>query len=281
MVKGRMFRVALASIRHPDSIEQGVDKVITYLKRAASRKAEIVCFPEAYLPGLRGLDLELPPPNQQAQESALESIRLAARRYRIAVIIPMEWSEQGKLYNRAYVISAAGRILGYQTKNQITPFGEDRYYVPDGTRRVFSVNGVKFGIVLCHEGWRYPETVRWAAVRGARIVFQPQVTGSDKKIFPPPGISLNRWKKCMRNWQWGKSFYEQAMICRTQENSIYFASVNTAMRYQNSATSIVDPSGKCIAYVPYGVEKLLVADLDISKATRFYAKRFTPTLYPP
>ena len=60
MVKGRMFRVALASIRHPDSIEQGVDKVIAYLKRAASRQAEIVCFPEAYLPGLRGLDLELP-----------------------------------------------------------------------------------------------------------------------------------------------------------------------------------------------------------------------------
>ena len=120
-MKGRIFCVALASIRHPDSIEQGVDKVITYLKRAASRKAEIVCFPEAYLPGLRGLDLELPPPNQQAQESALENIRLAARQYCIAVIIPMEWLERGKLYNRAYVISAAGRILGYQTKNQITP----------------------------------------------------------------------------------------------------------------------------------------------------------------
>ncbi len=32
---------------------------------------------------------------------------------------------------------------------------------------------MKFGVAICHEGWRYPETVRWAAVRGAKVVFHP------------------------------------------------------------------------------------------------------------
>jgi hypothetical protein len=26
-----------------------------------------------------------------------------------------------------------------------------------------------FGVAICHEGWRYPETVRWAARRGAQV----------------------------------------------------------------------------------------------------------------
>ena len=113
-----------------------------------------------------------------------------------------------------------------QTKNQITPGGESEHYVPDGKRQMFQIDDLTFGIVICHEGWRYPETVRWAATRGAQIVFQPQVTGGDDR-----GRVLEHW---------GESFYEMAMVCRAQENSVYFASVNQAMRYQNSATSLID-----------------------------------------
>ena len=70
------------------------------------------------------------------------------------------------------------------------------------------------------------------------------------------------------------------MQCRAAENAIYFASVNQAMRYQNSATSLIDPQGNLIASVPYGKEDLLIADLDLTKATRFYAKRYNPAWYP-
>jgi predicted amidohydrolase len=119
---------------------------------------------------------------------------------------------------------------------------------------------VKFGIAVCHEGWRYPETVRWAAVRGAQVVFQPQVTGDDGQ-----GMVVTA--------PWGEGFYEMAMQCRAQENTVYFVSVNQAMNRQNSASAIIDPQGKMAAYVPRGQESLLVADLDLSKATGFYAHR--------
>ena len=129
----------------------------------------------------------------------------------------------------AFVISRDGAIVGYQTKNQI-PLEEEPFYVPDGRRRLFEVDGVPFGITICHEGWRYPEAVRWAATRGARLVFHPQLTGSDQR-----GVTIDRWGDP------GSPYYEKAMVARSVENTIYFASVNYAMRYQDSATSLVGP----------------------------------------
>jgi len=70
------------------------------------------------------------------------------------------------------------------------------------------------------------------------------------------------------------------MIARAVENTVYFASVNYAMRHQESATSLIDPDGACVAYVPYGEERLLVHDVDRSRATGFCARRYRPELYP-
>jgi predicted amidohydrolase len=256
----------LAALRQPESVPHGVDKIRDVLRECSRRKVKIVCFPEAYLPGLRGADFDLPQVDQPGMESALRAMRTACGKAQVAAIVGLEWLTDGGLENRAVVISPSGRLLGHQTKNQITPGGESRNYVPDGLRRTFRVDRTVFGITICHEGWRYPETVRWPAVRGARIVFQPQVTGSDKV-----GRRLRKW---------GRSFYEKAMQCRAAENTIYFASVNQAMRYQNSATSLIDPQGNLIGHVPYGREDLLVADIDLSLATRRVARRYRPELYP-
>ena len=154
----------------------------------------------------------------------------------------------------------------YQTKNQITPRTEEEFYVPDGKRRLFTVAGVRLGVVICHEGWRYPETVRWAAVRGAQIVFQPQCTGGDEggRVRAP----------------WGRSFFEKAMACRVGENTIDFASVNNAMQAQASATSLIAPNGECLGDVPSGREQVLIHEIDLALATRRFAQRFNPRWYP-
>jgi predicted amidohydrolase len=262
----KVYRIGLAALRPAGSTPAGAVRLRRTLAAGAERGVTLVCFPETYLPGLRGTREVLPPPDQALQEAALADLRAACRQYRVTAIAGMEWLTAGGLENRAVVIAPDGSVLGHQTKNQITPGGESEHYVPDGQRRLFQIDDLIFGIVICHEGWRYPETVRWAAVRGAQIVFQPQKTGGDH-----PGRGLARW---------GESFYEQAMVCRAQENSIYFASVNYALPYQNSATSLIDPQGKLLAYVPYGQEELLVADVDLARATRFYATRYNPNWYP-
>jgi predicted amidohydrolase len=127
---------------------------------------------------------------------------------------------------------------------------------------------VPFVIVICHEGWRYPETVRWAAQRGARIVFHPHLSGGNLGEAAPRG--------------WGDPsapYFENAMIARAMENAIYFASVNYALRNPQTATSVIGPDGGCLAHTPYGEEALLVADVDPAAATGVYARRHAPDRY--
>jgi predicted amidohydrolase len=266
---GSVWRIGLAAARNVPSVDERLETVNRFLGEAAAQGAAIVCFPEAYIPGLRGLDFPVPAPDPRRQQEALEAVRAAAQAHRVAALVGMEWESAAGLHNVAFVISRAGEVLGYQAKNQIPP-EEEAFYVSDGRRRMFEVDGVPFGVAICHEGWRYPESVRWAAARGARLVFHPQLTGSDRT-----GVTIDRWGDP------GSPYYEKAMVARSVENSIYFASVNYAMRYQDSATSVVGPEGDCLAFVPYGREELLVHDLDLSRATGLYARRFDPALYPP
>src|SRR6476646_3207133 len=115
----------------------------------------------------------------------------------------MERIADGGRQIAAYVIDRAGEIQGCQTKNQLDPT-EDRFYIPGRARQLFEVDRMKFGVAICHEGWRYPETVRWAAVRGARIVFHPQHTGNEQQ-----GVRLTQWGAA------GAPYYEQAMMMRS------------------------------------------------------------------
>ena len=262
------LRIGLAAARNVPTVEERLQTVDRFLEEASAQEVAIVCFPEAYLPGLRGMDFPVPAHDQGRQEAALVDIRASAQRHGVAVVIGMEWESEAGLQNVAFVVSRDGMVMGYQTKNQI-PVEEEPYYVPDGQRRLFEVDGVPFGITICHEGWRYPESVRWSAVRGARLVFHPHLTGSDRT-----GVSIERWGDP------SAPYYEKAMIARGVENTIYLASVNCAMRYQESATSLIGPDGDCVAYVPYGEEQLLVHDLDLSRATGFCARRYNPDFYP-
>lgn len=266
MLPGKL-RIGLASPRVATTREEGLATAGRFLAEAASRGAAIVCFPETYLPGYRGLDFPTPPPDQRAQERALRGVCDLARRHRVAAIMPMEWASPAGLLNLAFVVNADGTIQGYQTKNQLA-IEEEPQYVPGETRRLFVVDGVSFGVAICHEGWRYPETVRWAARRGACVVFHPHLAGSDHSGAVP---------RC-----WGEPvapYFENAMIARAVENAIYFASVNYALRYQETATSLVAPDGRCVGHTAYGEEALLVVDLDPGAATGSYARRYAPDRY--
>jgi predicted amidohydrolase len=256
--------IGLASPRIATSIDDGLARVRRLMADAASQGGEIVCFPEAYVPGLRGLDFDVPPFEKSDEERVLRAVGDWAREFKIATILGIEHVTSAGSQIAAAVFDANGALLGMQTKNQLDPT-EDGPYIPGDTRRVFEVNGLTFGIAICHEGWRYPETVRWAATRGAHIVFHPQLTGSDHT-----GPRLTEFGSR------DAPYYEKAMVCRSIENTIYFASVNYAVRFQESATALIAPSGELQAFLPYGEEGVLVAEIDLSAATGLLAKRFAP-----
>jgi predicted amidohydrolase len=259
--------IALASPGVASTFDDGLEKIKRLLSEASAQGAEVACFPEAYLPGLRGQDFDVFPFDQTQQEQALRDVAQWARTYKVATILGMERLTQAGRQIAAFVIDAEGQIQGYQTKNQLDP-SEEQFYVPGNTRRLFEVKGLKFGVAICHEGWRYPETVRWAAMRGAKIVFHPQHTGNEKA-----GVHLTEWGSIKA------PYYEKAMMMRSIENTIYFASVNYALRFQESATSLIAPSGQCQAYLSYGQEGVLVEEIKVEEATGLLATRYAPERY--
>jgi predicted amidohydrolase len=261
------WRIGLVSPRVATTREEGLATVGRFLAEAAARGAAIVCFSETYVPGYRGPDWPTPPPDQPAQERALRGVSALARAHRVAVIMPMEWASPAGLLNLAFVVNADGTAQGYQAKNQLA-IEEEPHYVPGDRRRLFVVDGIPFGIAICHEGWRYHETVRWAARRGARVVFHPHLSGSDH-----PGAVPRFWGEP------AAPYFENAMIARAVENAIYFATVNYALRYPQTATSVVAPDGQCVARTAYGEEALLVVDVDPGAATGSYAHRYAAERY--
>src|SRR5438045_1538780 len=122
------LRIGLASPRVATTREDGLATAGRFLAEVAAQGAAIVCFPETYLPGYRGLDVPTPPPDQRAQERALQGVSALARRHRVAVIMAMGWASPAGLLNLACVVNTDGTLQGYQTKNQLAL--EEPQYVP-------------------------------------------------------------------------------------------------------------------------------------------------------
>jgi len=261
------MRIGLVQARFPQSVTAGVASVQHFLHEAKAVGCDIICMPEAYLPGMREMGFPVPASPPAEQQQAVAAVAEVARATGVAVVLPMELQSESGVFNAAVVIDEGGKVLGYQAKTQLDPT-EDHLFVSGQGRRLFTVKGVTFGIAICHEGWRYPETVRWAARRGASIVFHPHICGG-----PNSTRTVTAWGQA------NNPYYDKAQVCRSLENTIYFASVNYALEQQESATCLISPDGECLALAPYGQEVLLVHEIDPTAATGRLARRYNPSCY--
>ena len=255
------FRIALANLPYPANCEDSVARAEKAVAEAANVGARIVCFPECYVPGYRALGKRVAAPDAAFLARAWQYVASAAGKAGIAVILGTERIVEKTLRILAFVVNSDGTIAGFQDKVQIDP-SEESVYTAGAGRRVFTTDGVKFGIAICHEGWRYPETVRFAAQRGARIVFHPHFHEAEPGGYRP-----------VRFADPANTFHEKAILCRAAENTCYVATVNCAGDGSQTTPAIVSPDGTLLCYQPYGEEGLLVANLDLDAATGLLASR--------
>ncbi|RAJ08713.1 putative amidohydrolase [Chitinophaga skermanii] len=260
------MKIAIASPPLPSTIKEGLYWLDKLVAEAAEQAARIVCFPESFIPGY---PLPNHPPvterNQPALQAALDHAAATAAKYQMGIILPMDWFEGDSLLNVAFVIAPDGSVLGYQAKTQLDPT-EEVIWKAGTAHRVFTIDELTFGITICHEGFRYPESVRWPARRGAQVVFHPHCTGSNVD----EAEMLTEWGAI------SNPYYEKAMMMRSMENTIFFASANYAMRYPESASSLIAPNGTCLAHAPYGEPGVFVYDINLAEATGLLAKRYKP-----
>ena len=254
------FRIALANLRFPGSPQESLQLAEEAIAEASLKRAGVICFPECYIPGYR-VGKPVPPADEQFLARAWASIATAAARAGMAVIVGTERVQDGAILITALVADRDGAMAGFQDKVQLDPSEEATYSAGSG-RRVFNTGPLTFGIAICHEGWRYPETVRWAARRGAQIVFHPHLHEAEPGSYRPTSFADP-----------ANTFHEKAILCRAAENTCWIATVNCASAGSPTTSAVVRPDGTLLCYQPYGKPGLLIADIDLAQATGLLAAR--------
>jgi len=249
----QILRIGLAQCPQGADFDKNTETIFRFLDQAAEAGVQILCFPEAQTVGYRA---DITPADAPVPVEELHALHhdLARRcgELGIACILgtetPLETApSRGKPYNSALVISEAGEILGVHHKTKLTPL-DAVAYSPGETIETFTLFGVKIGVLICFEGFRFPETARESVRQGARIVFHPQ-------------------NNTTRPNDWKIPIHHAMIITRAAENTVWLASCNACLAHQNCRSMIVAPDGRIHARTGLREEQLLAVEIDVDRAT--------------
>lgn len=244
------LRIALAQTRQTADRQDNRRAILEAMDQAGKQEVRILCFPEAQTCGYR---VDIAEPTGTVPVAWLEEVHedVAGRcaRFGMACILGTEVrSESGRPYNSALVIGEDGCIQGAHHKTMLTPL-DAVAYEPGTGAHTFSLCGVTVGVVICFEGLRFAGTTAECARRGAQLVFHPQ-------------------NNTTRPNDWKIPLHHAMIVTRAAENTVWFASCNACLPHQNSRSLIVAPDGRIHARTELKREEVLVADIDVSQATR-------------
>ena len=155
-------------------------------------------------------------PNPTFLERAWATIAATAATSNVGVVLGTERVVGNVLLISALVINRDGTVAGFQDKVQLDP-SEDAIYTPSVEQHLFRAGPLTFGVAICHEGFRYPETVRWAAKRGAHLVFHPHLSEAEGDNYRPSSYE-----------EQSNSFHEKAIMCRAAESTCFLVTANCA-----------------------------------------------------
>ena len=204
--------------------------------RRAGRRDRLL--PRSLPPGLRGRISRCLPSTRRGRSGAPGGGASGRDDYGIATILGRSGSPTAGRQIAAYVFDAAGQSRA--TRRRTSSPEEEPFYVPEGRAG-------------CSRWRRHVR--RHDLPRGLALPRERPVGGDPRREGGlPPAAHGQRHRGPSRRAGANPDspYYEKAMMMRSVENTVYFASVNYAMRYQESATSLIDPAGDARRTCPTG-----------------------------
>lgn len=160
-MKRRMPVVALAQIRYNHTGKHNVDIIKRYIRLAAGKKADIVCFPETCI----NRPVKLP-----LNHKLIKEIQEECKKNSIwAIITDYFVTKENKIYKMAVLIDREGEIKGKYKKIHL--YGDN---AKKGGKRIFvyKTDFAKIGIVVCWD-LAFPKLFKQMKKAGAEIIFCP------------------------------------------------------------------------------------------------------------
>lgn len=250
-----ILKIALAQARQSASFEENAATIFRFIEEAGGAGVQILCFPETQTVGYR---VDITPTDAPVEPDRLRDLhaRVAKRcgELKMACILgtemPLESNPlKGKPYNSALTISPEGKILGVHHKTKLTPLDAVAYSPGQGFD-VYELFGVKVGVVICYEAFRFASTTRACVAKGAQVIFHPQ-------------------NNTTRPNDWKIPVHHAMATTRAAENTVWFLTCNICHdQHQNCRSMVISPDGVIKAQSELKQEQLVIAEIDTDLATR-------------
>lgn len=161
---GKRVRVAAAQIKVTGSPRENFERVVHFLREAAKKKVDIICFPEDCI--------DLNPWQAEKKDPYIEPIRVLCKELKIHCIFGTYEKDRKKVFNCAFLIDDKGKILYRYEKIHLWKT-DQRERVAYGKQDVpIRTKFGKVGIVICYD-INFPELCKKLAKQGAWIIFCP------------------------------------------------------------------------------------------------------------
>lgn len=260
------LRVALAQVNPTvGDIDGNTDLVARWTAHAGAQGAHLVLFPEMVLTGYPIEDLALRRSFVDAARAATDELarRLAADGYGDTVVVVGTLDRdadtveglgvpRGAPQNVAAVLHG-GEVVARYAKHHLPNYGvfdERRYFVPGSSLTTLRVHGVEVGVVICEDLWREGGPV--AAARAANAGLLLVLNGSP---FEREKDDV-RLALCRRRADEAGCTLAYVNLVGGQDELVF-----------DGDSLVVDQGGRVIARAPQFEDGVLVADLELPRAT--------------
>ena len=242
----RTFRVALAQINVTvGDLDGNTAKIIEYIDRARSLKADLVAFPELAITGYPPEDLIFKPQFVRDNKARMRQVVRAS--VDIAVVVGFVDGDS-EIYDAA-AVAHDGELADVYHKMLLPNYGvfdERRYFSAGSVCPVYVVSGTAVGVNVCEDIWYDEGPAATQAAAGAEV------------IVTINGSPFHAGKRDERR---------DVLVPRAADNRVYLAYVNLVGGQDelvfDGASVVLDPSGDTIAQGSQFEEELIVADLDV------------------
>jgi NAD+ synthase (glutamine-hydrolysing) len=265
-----MLRIALAQVNATvGDLDGNAGLIVEWTRRAASRGARVVVFPEMVLTGYPVEDLALRASFVEASIAALHDVaaRLAAEGLGGVAVVAGYLDRRAGLAPRTGLPAGApldaaallygGRVVITSAKHHLPNYGvfdEFRYFVPGDTLPVFRLpvadgEAVDVAIAICEDLWQDGGPVAVCARAGAGLLVVPNASPYER------GKDDVRLELCVRRAREAGAALAYANLTGGQDELVF-----------DGDSILVAADGTLLARGPQFDEALVLADVDLPAA---------------
>jgi len=250
-------------------VQQNLDRMLPWIKKAKKEGAGLICFPELNVTGY-STDPIIKDSAESIPGPISRQLEHMARADQIVILAGLaERDENGHIFASHLVVTPQG-ISGVYRKLHVAP-PEQVVFSKGKQIPLFNILDVNLGIQLCYDA-HFPELATRMAVDGADVIFMPHAS--------PRGTPQEKLDSWMRH-----------LSARAFDNAVFIVACNQVgenkkgLEFPGLAV-VVGPSGNILQDETTDREGMLVADLKAEELSavrnhrmRYFLPNRRPELY--